>query len=84
MITNGINEKFLNIINNLFYKIENKQNIKILDWGCGKGELVKFLNDCGFECYGIDIDDQKIGKNLIIENKSLKNKIHIIKDNKSQ
>ena len=81
VITNRINQKFLNIINNLFYKVENKQNIKILDWGCGKGELVKFLNDCGFDCYGIDIDNLKIGKTLINGNKSLKGRIHIIQDN---
>jgi len=33
-----------------------KKNIKILDYGCGNGELVRYLIDNGYDAYGVDID----------------------------
>jgi len=33
-----------------------KKNIRVLDYGCGAGELVRFLMDNGFDAYGVDVD----------------------------
>ena len=58
-----------------------KKNLKILDWGCGKGDLVKFLNDQGYDCYGLEVEDNKkvISQLKTYENDFLKNKIFYIK-----
>ena len=57
-----INENFLKLIDNL-NRNNDKKNLKILDWGCGKGELVKFLNLKGYNCYGLEIESNNKVKN---------------------
>ena len=76
------NEKFLKIIKNLCKK-NNKKDIKILDWGCGRGDLVKFLNDQGYDCYGLEIEtNSKIINQLNLDsNNDIYNKLSFIKDN---
>ena len=49
-MSNIINQKFLKIIEKLNNKKKNKKNLRILDWGCGKGDLVKCLNINGYDC----------------------------------
>ena len=41
------------ILNYLFSNYKGKK-LKILDFGCGKGELVRLLYDAGFDVYGSD------------------------------
>lgn len=36
------------------------KNLKILDWGCGRGRLVAYLLDRGADAYGVDIDPNTI------------------------
>ena len=47
-----------------------------------KGELVKFLNDQGYDCYGLEIENNVKIKNELNfnNNKNLLNKIHFISD----
>ena len=52
-----INQKFLKIIDKINNRKTEKKNLKILDWGCSKGDLVKFLNDHGYDCYGLEVED---------------------------
>jgi 2-polyprenyl-3-methyl-5-hydroxy-6-metoxy-1,4-benzoquinol methylase len=33
-----------------------KKNIRVLDYGCGNGELIKFLRQNGYDAYGVDVD----------------------------
>ncbi len=51
------NLKILEIINNI-----NNKDIKVLDIGCGAGELSIFLNDANYNVTGIDISDVAIDK----------------------
>ncbi len=76
-----LNEKFLRLVKKHICK-NDKRDIKILDWGCGKGDLVKFLNDHGYDCYGLEIDSNKKIKNQINLNinQNLNNKISYITD----
>lgn len=37
-----------------------RQEIKILDWGCGRGEAVIWLREKGYDAYGVDIDTESI------------------------
>tara|TARA_B100000963_G_scaffold345380_1_gene349428 strand:- start:13228 stop:13953 length:726 start_codon:yes stop_codon:yes gene_type:complete len=76
-----LNKKFLALVRSLSSK-KNKKDIKILDWGCGNGELVKFLNDQGYDCYGLEIENNVKIKNEINfnNNENLLNKIHFILD----
>src|SRR3990172_6776091 len=30
--------------------------VKVLDWGCGRGNYVCYLRDLGYDAYGVDID----------------------------
>jgi len=41
-----------------------KEDLKILDWGCGRGRLVLWLKENGYDAYGIDIDEEPITKGL--------------------
>ena len=76
-----INQKFLRIIEKLNNKKIDKKNLKILDWGCGRGDLVKFLNEHGYDCYGLEVESNKKVKDQIDlnENEFLRNKISYIK-----
>lgn len=40
---------------------ERFKNLKILDWGCGRGRLVAYLLDRGADAFGVDIDPDTIG-----------------------
>jgi len=46
------------------YFLENKKNIRILDYGCGNGEFSVFLIKNGFDITAVDIDPES--KNKII------------------
>jgi len=76
-----LNEKFLSLVKNLSTK-KDKKDIKILDWGCGNGNLVKFLNDHGYDCYGLEIVSNKKIKSQLDSNndKNLIDKIFFISD----
>ncbi|MDC3062411.1 class I SAM-dependent methyltransferase [Candidatus Pelagibacter sp.] len=76
-----LNEKFLSLVRNLSTK-KDKKDIKILDWGCGNGNLVKFLNDHGYDCYGLEIVSNKKIKSQLDSNndKNLIDKIFFISD----
>ena len=37
-----------------------KSDIKILDWGCGRGSEVLFLREVGYSAYGVEIDNEPI------------------------
>ena len=80
-MSNIINQKFLKIIEKLNNKKTDKKNLRILDWGCGKGDLVKFLNNNGYDCYGLEVVDNKKAKDQLelYENELLKDKIFYIK-----
>lgn len=41
-------------------KFRDKGDIRILDWGCGRGRNVLRLRDFGYSCYGVDIDSEPI------------------------
>ncbi|MGI9527052.1 MAG: class I SAM-dependent methyltransferase [Weeksellaceae bacterium] len=51
---------------------KNKDNLKVLDYGCGTGELVSYLNEHGIETYGME-PNQKARK---IAQKKIKNKVY--------
>lgn len=38
--------------------------IKVLDWGCGRGRFVLWLRELGFDAYGVDIDPEPINNGL--------------------
>lgn len=80
-MSNILNQKFLKIIEKLNNKKTDKKNLRILDWGCGKGDLVKFLNNNGYDCYGLEVVDNKKAKDQLelYENELLKDKIFYIK-----
>jgi len=45
------------------YRIQNnlkQSEMKILDWGCGTGQTVAWLRTKGYNCYGVDIDPERI------------------------
>ncbi|MEW5755877.1 MAG: class I SAM-dependent methyltransferase [Pseudomonadota bacterium] len=50
---------------NLFVQVlrdlghDTERNAKILDFGCGNGDLVRELKESGFDTYGCDIDFEK-------------------------
>jgi SAM-dependent methyltransferase len=45
----------------------HKKHLKILDYGCGNGELIKLGEKKGFNFYGVDISFPHNTKNLLIE-----------------
>lgn len=38
--------------------------VKVLDWGCGRGRFVLWLREQGFDAYGVDIDPEPIQNGL--------------------
>lgn len=38
--------------------------IKVLDWGCGRGRFVLWLREQGYEAYGVDIDLEPVQNGL--------------------
>ncbi len=47
----------------------NKEEINVLDWGCGRGRSVLWLREKGYSAYGVDIDNKPIqnGQPLLME-----------------
>jgi ubiquinone/menaquinone biosynthesis C-methylase UbiE len=43
-----------------FGSVEDKSKIKILELGCGWGNNLKFLNDKGFDFYGVDFSQTAV------------------------
>jgi 2-polyprenyl-3-methyl-5-hydroxy-6-metoxy-1,4-benzoquinol methylase len=35
-------------------------DLRVLDWGCGRGTTVAKLVEMGFDAYGVDIDPEPI------------------------
>lgn len=49
--------------------------MKVLDWGCGRGRFVLWLREHGFDAYGVDIDDEPVNNGLpLFEKKGHHNK----------
>ncbi len=46
-----------------------KEDLRILDWGCGRGRSVAYLREQGFKAFGVDIDPEPIsnGRQLFLE-----------------
>lgn len=51
---------------NMFLVSQGKtaQQVRVLDWGCGRGRFVLWLRDLGFDAYGVDIDPEPIKNGL--------------------
>ena len=62
--------QFLNIrslyyLKNYLSESEKKKNeIKILDWGCGRGRETLWLNQRGYKTFGVDIDSTPINNGI--------------------
>tara|TARA_X000000368_G_C23023846_1_gene709268 strand:+ start:365 stop:1036 length:672 start_codon:yes stop_codon:yes gene_type:complete len=66
-------EDLIRFIARNFYKIKNRQSIKILEVGCGTGANIWFLSREGFTSYGIDGSKIAIDKaSQYLENENLK------------
>ena len=46
------------LINSMYPEVESRKGVRILDFGSGRGELLKMLRDQGYEVYGIDLDPE--------------------------
>src|SRR5262245_20286526 len=57
-------------------------NIKILDYGCGNGEIVEAGLEQGLEIYGVDIYTSSDAERIVAGKGLLGNRILKIKDNK--
>lgn len=42
----------------------NPAQIRVLDWGCGRGRFVLWLRDQGYDAYGVDIDAEPVNNGL--------------------
>jgi ubiquinone/menaquinone biosynthesis C-methylase UbiE len=77
--------KFLKIVLKKYKHFKNKDDINILDWGCGSGGLIKYLKKNKFNCYGVEIDELKLQKNFFKKKKKTREKIVLINnDNKTK
>ncbi len=62
---------------NLFLASQGKTagQVRVLDWGCGRGRFVLWLRELGFDAYGVDIDPEPINNGLpLFEKKGHHNK----------
>jgi len=50
------------IIIEILNSLDVKKDNKILDFGCGDSSLVKFINENGYICYGVDIQEDRINE----------------------
>jgi SAM-dependent methyltransferase len=51
---------------NQFISAQSKaaSQVKVLDWGCGRGRFVLWLREQGFDAYGVDIDPEPVNNGL--------------------
>ena len=51
---------------NKFLEAQGKtaSQVKVLDWGCGRGRFVLWLREQGFDAYGVDIDPEPVNNGL--------------------
>jgi SAM-dependent methyltransferase len=40
--------------------------VRVLDWGCGRGRTVLWLLEQGYQAYGVDIDPEPINNGLVL------------------
>ena len=61
------NSEFLDLIDQYVSSSNGKKKVKILDWGCGRGQQVLYFREQGLEAFGVDVDCSTIdnGKPLI-------------------
>ncbi len=78
-----IYNKFLKVIINFSKNYSDNQSLKILDWGCGKGELIEYLNNNNFDCFGVEINKLKLQSNIQKKNDNDKKIFLINSDNKT-
>ncbi|MBA4383697.1 MAG: hypothetical protein C0410_03085 [Anaerolinea sp.] len=43
---------------------KSAEQVRVLDWGCGRGRFVLYLRELGFDAYGVDIDPEPIANGL--------------------
>ncbi|EKD88610.1 MAG: ubiquinone/menaquinone biosynthesis methylase-like protein [uncultured bacterium] len=56
-------------------KGKSAAQVKVLDWGCGRGRFVLKLRELGFDAYGVDIDPEPVNNGLpLFEKKGYHNK----------
>lgn len=49
--------------------------VRVLDWGCGRGRFVLKLRELGFDAYGVDIDPEPVNNGLpLFDKKGIHNK----------
>lgn len=60
------------------YKNQDNSNKRAIDIGCGSGRNLIPLLDCGFQCYGIDYNEEccKVAKELLKDRDNLKEIYH--------
>ncbi len=68
-----------------FYQKFFSQNSKVLDVGCGRGELIRVLKEVGIDAFGIEPDfsmyEIALSQNLIVENLNWKDKFSQLESN---
>jgi SAM-dependent methyltransferase len=50
------NPYFAFVLEKIACYFPEKKNIRVLDYGCGGGDLVRFLMQNGYDAYGVDVD----------------------------
>lgn len=75
-------ENHLNLFNeNLKFPVELFRNKKVLDLGCGTGEVDIILNSFGAKCYGFDFNNISIDRANFLKNKYKLKNIYFKKQN---